>query len=66
MVWALFQAAPWGSSSILPISWMYIKMMGAEGLKKASQVSILNANYIAKNYHHIQNSIHRKKWKCSS
>jgi glycine dehydrogenase len=40
-------AAPWGSSSILPISWMYIKMMGAEGLKKASQVSILNANYIA-------------------
>ena len=41
-------AAPWGSSSILPISWMYIKMMGAEGLKKASQVSILNANYISK------------------
>ena len=41
-------AAPWGSSSILPISWMYIKMMGAEGLKKASQVAILNANYIAK------------------
>ena len=41
-------AAPWGSSSILPISWMYIKMMGAEGLKKASQVSILNANYIAR------------------
>ena len=41
-------AAPWGSSSILPISWMYIKMMGAEGLKKASQVSILSANYIAK------------------
>ena len=41
-------AAPWGSSSILPISWMYIKMMGAEGLRKASQVSILNANYIAK------------------
>ena len=41
-------AAPWGSSSILPISWMYIKMMGAEGLKKASQVAILNANYISK------------------
>ena len=41
-------AAPWGSSSILPISWMYIKMMGAEGLKKASQVSILSANYISK------------------
>ncbi len=41
-------AAPWGSSSILPISWMYIKMMGAEGLKKASQIAILNANYISK------------------
>ena len=41
-------AAPWGSSSILPISWMYIKMMGAEGLKKAPQISILNANYISK------------------
>jgi glycine dehydrogenase len=41
-------AAPWGSASILPISWMYIKMMGAEGLKKATQVAILNANYISK------------------
>ena len=41
-------AAPWGSSSILPISWMYIAMMGAEGLKKATQVAILGANYIAK------------------
>ena len=40
-------AAPWGSSSILSISWMYVKMMGSEGLKKASQVAILNANYIA-------------------
>jgi glycine dehydrogenase len=40
-------AAPWGSSSILSISWMYIKMMGSEGLKKASQVAILNANYVA-------------------
>jgi glycine dehydrogenase len=41
-------AAPWGSASILPISWMYIRMMGPEGLKKATQVAILNANYIAK------------------
>ena len=41
-------AAPWGSASILVISWMYIKMMGAEGLKKVSQVAILNANYISK------------------
>jgi len=41
-------AAPWGSASILPISWMYISMMGSEGLKRATQVAILNANYIAK------------------
>ena len=40
-------AAPWGSSSILSISWMYIKMMGSEGLKLATQNAILNANYIA-------------------
>ncbi|PHM46386.1 glycine dehydrogenase [Xenorhabdus mauleonii] len=40
-------AAPFGSASILPISWMYIRMMGAKGLKQASQVAILNANYIA-------------------
>ena len=40
-------AAPWGSSGILPISWMYIAMMGAEGLLKATQVAILSANYIA-------------------
>ena len=40
-------AAPWGSSSILSISWMYIKMMGSEGLKLATQIAILNANYIA-------------------
>jgi glycine dehydrogenase len=41
-------AAPWGSSSILPISWMYIAMMGGRGLRLATQVAILNANYIAK------------------
>ena len=40
-------AAPWGSASILPISWMYISMMGASGLLKATQVAILSANYIA-------------------
>lgn len=40
-------AAPWGSCGILPISWMYITMMGAEGLLEATQVAILNANYIA-------------------
>ncbi len=41
-------AAPWGSPSILPISWAYIAMMGAAGLKRATQVAILNANYVAK------------------
>jgi glycine dehydrogenase len=40
-------AAPWGSTSILPISWMYIVMMGGAGLKLATQVAILSANYIA-------------------
>jgi glycine dehydrogenase len=40
--------APYGSASILTISWMYIRMMGADGLKRASEIAILNANYIAK------------------
>lgn len=40
-------AAPFGSASILPISWMYIRMMGAAGLKRATQVALLNANYVA-------------------
>lgn len=43
----LVSGAPFGSASILPISWMYIRMMGSEGLKRATQVAILNANYIA-------------------
>jgi len=41
-------AAPYGSASILPISWAFCSLLGAEGLKKSSQVAILNANYIAK------------------
>ncbi|MDB4793494.1 aminomethyl-transferring glycine dehydrogenase [Methylacidiphilales bacterium] len=41
-------AAPWGSASILVISWMYIAMLGAEGLTRATQTAILNANYMAK------------------
>uniref|UniRef100_A0A673C8G9 Glycine cleavage system P protein n=1 Tax=Sphaeramia orbicularis TaxID=375764 RepID=A0A673C8G9_9TELE len=41
-------AAPWGSSAILPISWAYIKMMGSKGLLHATEVAILNANYMAK------------------
>jgi glycine dehydrogenase len=41
-------AAPWGSAGILPIPWMYIAMMGADGLTEATKFAILNANYIAK------------------
>ncbi len=41
-------AAPWGSASILVISWMYIRMMGGEGVTRATKFAILNANYIAK------------------
>jgi glycine dehydrogenase len=41
-------AAPWGSASILLISWTYIRLMGAAGLKRATEVAILDANYIAK------------------
>ncbi len=41
-------AAPWGSPGILPISWAYIAMMGADGLTSATEIAILNANYIAK------------------
>lgn len=41
-------AAPYGSSAILPISWAYIKMMGAKGMKRATQIAILNANYMSK------------------
>ena len=40
-------AAPFGSASILPISWMYIAMLGGTGLKRATEVAILNANYVA-------------------
>ena len=47
LVNGVISAAPWGSASILPISWMYITMMGVEGMKQASQVAILNANYMA-------------------
>ena len=40
-------AAPWGSAGILPIPWAYIRLMGAEGLKRATQVAVLAANYVA-------------------
>ena len=41
-------AAPWGSPGILPIPWMYIRMMGADGLTRATKIAILNANYVAR------------------
>ena len=44
----MVSAATYGSASILPISWMYITLMGAAGLRKATQVALLNANYIAR------------------
>jgi len=44
-------AAPWGSASILLISWAYVTMMGADGLRRASEVAILNANYVADRLH---------------
>ena len=44
-------AAPWGSASILLISWAYIAMMGPDGLKRASELAILNANYVAERLH---------------
>jgi glycine dehydrogenase len=44
----MVSAAAHGSASILPISWMYITLMGAEGLRRATQVALLNANYIAR------------------
>ncbi len=46
-------AAPWGSASILPISWVYIKMMGGEGLAYATKIAILSANYVA---HRLESS----------
>ena len=48
-------AAPWGSASILPISWSYIKMMGGKGLKRATQIAILNSNYMMKR---LENAYH--------
>ena len=41
-------AAPWGSAGILPIPWAYIRMMGPDGLRRATEVAILNANYVAR------------------
>ena len=46
--WMRISAAPFGSASILPISWMYVAMMGAAGLTKATETAIVSANYVAK------------------
>ncbi|XP_075217499.1 glycine dehydrogenase (decarboxylating), mitochondrial-like isoform X3 [Lycorma delicatula] len=52
-------AAPFGSSAILPISWAYIKMMGAKGLRKATQVAILNANYMSNQLKEYYKTVYR-------
>jgi glycine dehydrogenase len=44
----VISGAPWGSASILPISWAYVRMMGGDGLRRATEVAILSANYVAK------------------
>lgn len=54
-------AAPFGSSAILPISWAYIKMMGPNGLKKATQVAILNANYMSKKLEKYYKTLYKGK-----
>jgi glycine dehydrogenase len=54
-------AAPWGSADILLISWAYIAMMGPEGLKRASEVAVLNANYVAEKLHEEYPVIYRGK-----
>lgn len=54
-------AAPYGSPSILVISWMYIAMMAADGLKKATQVAILNANYMAKRLENVYPVLYKGK-----
>jgi len=53
-------AAPWGSAGILPISWMYIAMMGAEGLTDATKFAILNANYISKRLENYFPTLYRR------
>lgn len=50
--YGVVSAAPFGSSAILPISWSYIKLMGGRGLKRATQIAILNANYMSKRLEH--------------
>jgi glycine dehydrogenase len=53
-------ATPWGSAGILPISWMYIAMMGADGLTEATKFAILNANYISKRLENYFPTLYRR------
>ena len=53
--------APWGSAGILPIPWMYIAMMGAHGLERATSVAILNANYVANRLQNTYPVLYRGK-----
>jgi glycine dehydrogenase len=53
-------AAPWGSAGILPISWMYIAMMGGDGLTEATKFAILNANYISKRLENYFPTLYRR------
>jgi glycine dehydrogenase len=53
-------AAPWGSAGILPISWMYVAMMGADGLTEATKFAILNANYISKRLENYFPTLYRR------
>src|SRR5438034_684452 len=57
-------AAPWGSSSILPISWMYIRMMAGAGLAEATRIAILSANYMAKRLEKEFPALYRGKGGC--
>ncbi|XP_060647467.1 LOW QUALITY PROTEIN: glycine dehydrogenase (decarboxylating), mitochondrial [Drosophila nasuta] len=52
-------SAPFGSSAILPISWSYIRLMGSRGLKRATQVAILNANYMSKRLEHHYKTLYK-------
>ena len=56
-------AAPWGSAGVLPISWMYIAMLGPEGLRRSTEIAILNANYVASRLvDHYPDSLHGTGW----
>ncbi len=61
----MVSAASFGSASILPISWMYVAMMGSAGLRKATQVALLNANYVSSRHGAaLQDPLHRPQWPC--